>query len=198
MMKSPNNRPLQETPDAFDGVGVDFTPDVFVLGVVDGLMAGVMVSNASIGRPFISKDSYRFRGNVLQGDFMQSFPGSVSGNLEYDFPIPLNNSDNKCLVTFVASPLPFGFPTYKGFVHFDNTAKKHLSFSVSGLVHSGPDSVTEIPSCFVGDIQFSFKLVGRDAFLRLNHGVDSQKPLPQWQMSVLKHAVNCDRELVTA
>jgi hypothetical protein len=56
MMKRTDNRPLQETPDAFNCVGMNVSPDKFILRVVHGLMAGVMVSDASIGGPFIRED----------------------------------------------------------------------------------------------------------------------------------------------
>jgi len=86
MVKSTDNRPLQEAPDSFNGVGVDNPPDIFIGPVVDHLMPDVMVSNSGVGRPFIGEDGFCFRDNVLEGNFMQGLPGPVSSDLEYDFP----------------------------------------------------------------------------------------------------------------
>jgi hypothetical protein len=113
-------------------------------------------------------------------NFMQGFPGPVSGNLEYDFPIALYNPNNEALVASVALALSFSFAAYPRFVHFDNATQKHLGFSVPSLIHSRPDSMAEIPSCLVGDIKRAFKLVSGNTFLGFNHHVDSEEPLLQW------------------
>jgi hypothetical protein len=128
MMKCTDNRPLQEAPDAFNGVGVNLSPDIFILGVIDGFMPGVMVSNASVGRPFLGEDRYRFRGDVLQGDFVEGLAGPVSSDLEYDFPTTLHDS-HQSLVTLVASTPPFSFATYKCFVHFDDAGHQDSFFA---------------------------------------------------------------------
>jgi hypothetical protein len=51
MMERTDNRSLQKAPYAFNGVGIDFSADIFILGVIDRLMPGIMVSDASVGGP---------------------------------------------------------------------------------------------------------------------------------------------------
>jgi hypothetical protein len=100
-------------PDAFNGVGMNVSPDKFILRMVDGLMSGVMVSHASVGRPLVGKDGYRFWSDVLQGDFMESLTGAVRRNLKDYFTVPLYHTYHQGLVAFVASPLPSVLPPTK-------------------------------------------------------------------------------------
>src|SRR5919106_4742321 len=175
MMKCANNRPLQETPDALYGVGVNVSPDKFILGVVDRLMPGVMVTNASIDGPFISKDGYSVGSDVLQGDFVESLSGPICRYLEYHFP-PFDYSHHQSLVALVAPALPFCFAANKGLVHFNDAGHQYPFFPVSGLAHSSPDSVAQVPGSLVGNVKGALKLVGRHALLGLTHHVDRNEP----------------------
>jgi hypothetical protein len=106
MMERTDNRLLQEAPDAFDGVGVDIPPDKFILGMVNSLMAGVMVSNASVSRPVVGENGYGIGSDVPQGDFMESLSGTISSDLKNYFPTTLDYPYHKSLVAFVAPALP--------------------------------------------------------------------------------------------
>jgi transposase-like protein len=185
-------------PDAFNGVGMNVSPDKFILRMVDGLMSGVMVSNASVGRPFVGKDGYRFWSDVLQGDFMESLTGAVRRNLKDYFTVPLYHTYHQGLVAFVASPLPFSLTANKGLVHSDDAREQHSFFPVCILAYGGSDTMAEIPSGFVRHIQLPLQLVSGDSLFGLNNGVDSQEPLPEGKVSILKHGSGSDRELVAA
>ena len=66
LMKRTDDRPLQETPYALDGVSVNVTTDILFDGVVDRLMAGIFVSDAPVRTPVVGVDSFGFVANGSQ------------------------------------------------------------------------------------------------------------------------------------
>src|SRR3990167_4349701 len=124
MMEGPDNRPLQEAPDAFHGVGMDVPTHVFILGMVHGLMAGVMVANASVGGPFVGEDGLGFGGDVFQGYFVKGLPAPVGANLEYHLAAPLDHPDHQRLVAGVPLAHPFHLAANPGFVHLNCAGQK--------------------------------------------------------------------------
>jgi hypothetical protein len=98
MMKSTDYRPLQEAPDAFNSVGMNVSPDKFILRVVDGLMPGVMVSDASISGPFVSENRFCLWRDMPESNFVEGLSGAVQRNLEYNFTPTLYHSHHEGLV----------------------------------------------------------------------------------------------------
>ena len=60
--------------------------------------------------------------------------------------------------------------------------------------HGGSDPVAQVPGRFIGYIHGPFDLVGRYAFLGLNHHVHDREPLGERKMGVMKDRACRDRE----
>jgi hypothetical protein len=58
--------------------------------------------------------------------------------------------------------------------------------------------VAKIPSGFVRHLEHPLDLIGRKALLGLDHGVGSEKPLPEGQMRIMEDGSSGDGELVAA
>ena len=113
VMERTDNRSLQKAPNAFNGVGMDFSADIFILGVIDRLMPGIMVSDASVGGSFIGKDCYRFRVRLLQDYLVQGLAGPVVSNSEDDFSTTFHHANHQSLIPLYPLPCPSVLPPTK-------------------------------------------------------------------------------------
>ena len=108
---------------------------------------------------------------------MESLSGSVLSDLEPDFTAALDDSNHDSLVAFEAMPDMPTLTADKGFVSFNDSTERLCGGL--GLGHSFTDTMAEIPSCSIGDVKSAFQLIGRDAFLGIDHHVRRKEPLLQ-------------------
>lgn len=188
-----DDRPIQKTPDGFDGVGMNITPNPFLLAVADRFVDRVLVSDAVITGVGVGVDRYGFVGNVRTDEIVEDVGGCVGavGDAEADVPATLDGSENHRLV---GPALRFGpLPPEVGFVNFDSAEKLGAV-----LFHSGSYAVAEVPGGLVGDADSSTELVGAHALLGFDHQEHSQEPFPQGKLGVLEDGSDSDGELVSA
>ena len=81
LMIRADNRPLQETPDAFDSVGVNVADNPFLGGVINPPVLGVGIFDAPISRHFIRVDRFRVRRGIVTDELLQDRFSRVRDNL---------------------------------------------------------------------------------------------------------------------
>jgi hypothetical protein len=189
-----NDGPLQETPNVLYGVGVNIATDILFDGVVDRLVPCVFVSNAPVRSPVVSIVSLGVIGGCFGNKLVKGLTGPIWGQLENDLPFPLYGSNDYGLVAGEPTPLSVSLTADIGFIEFDDAPE----LDGRRFVHSGSDTVAEIPSGFVGHVDGTLDLVGGNRLFGLNHQICCQKPLSKGQMGVLEDRPRSDRELVVA
>ena len=189
-----DNRPFQEGPDALNGVRVDFAAHPFFGGVVDGLMAGVLVSDAVVRCPIVGEVGFGLVCRELLNKAVQTLPVSPMHQFENNLPTTLDSTDHDGFVAFVPASLTLSLATDKGLVDFDDAFEGHGV----GVSHGGPDTMAEIPRRPISNGQRSLKLECGDALLGFYHEIDGQHPLSERQVGVMKHGACRNRERVAA
>ena len=193
-MVSTRNRTLQEAPDILYGVGVGILDDVFTLAVRDRLMLSVMVPDTPVRGPIVGVDGLGFVLGVLLDEIMQGLSIEAVDDLETGLAAALDDSNNDALVAPVAVADTLFSTTYPSFIHLNLAAQ----LGRIGLGHGIADAVAEIPGGLVRDSDGSLDLVGRDAFLRLNHQIDCEEPLPKRKVAVVEDSPCRHRKMVVA
>ena len=74
VMECSDNRPLEQTPHAFDAVGVDLADNPLLRGVAHGLVYGVVISNPHVGLQLIGVNGL---GLILDGSTNEIVEGSL-------------------------------------------------------------------------------------------------------------------------
>ena len=142
-----NNRPLEEAPHPFNGVGVNLAVDPLPGAMVHCLVVGIVIPDTSVSRPFVSVDSLGVRGDVGADECMESFSVQRLDHLQ-------------------------PFAPNVGFVNLYRADKG----SRVCFLHGSPDTMAEIPSGAIGYVQGTHHLIGGDTLLGLYHQVDCSKP----------------------
>ena len=111
LVERSNDASLEQGPDALYGVGVNVSENPLLSGMVDRLMVGVVVSNAQVGRQFISIDSLGFILDRSVDEVMERSLLSVGYALQLYAAVPLDGPGNPSLValvgpSFALSPNP--------------------------------------------------------------------------------------------
>jgi len=187
-----NNRPLKETPDVLNSVGMDITPDPFLSTVVDCLMPCIMVGNPLVGRPIIGIDSLGVGGSMSLDKVMKRFPVTATDYLEPKGTATFYGSYYGYLVSLVAVPHILFLTTYKRFVNFYNTIQEFGIMFGHGISYP----MAEIPRCFVGDSNSPLDLVSRNTLLGFSHHISCEKPLPQWKVAIVEYSASSNGELI--
>ena len=197
VMECSDNRPLEQTPHAFDAVGVDLADNPLLRGVAHGLVYGVVISNPHVGLQLIGVNGL---GLILDGSTNEIVEGSlpdIGDALDSDLAsLPLDGTGHPSLA-FLASRSYFApLSTYQCFVHFDDTEQ---GGSNKGIVaHGLADAVAQVPSRPVGGPDGAPQLVGRNTLLRFAHEVDRQEPLTEGQVRIVHAGPGGYGELVAA
>jgi len=196
LMIGTHNRPLEQTPDAFNGVCMHLAAYPFLLGMVDGQMLRIMIANALVRYPFVRHDLFGVSGCELLNEALKLLSGRVRNNAHPHVTATLNNASNNGFIgKIVPAPAPTDFlPTNEGFIDFDGSIEKFRT----GFRHSRTDTMAEIPRGLIGHANSSLDLIRRYAFLRFRHHVDRQKPLPERQMAVMEDRACRHGEMVVA
>ena len=90
--------------------------------VIDGLMAGVGVTDPKVGFEVVSVDGLSFVPNGPTDEGMKGLPRHVRDALDTDISAPLDGPGDPRLVALVGAALALGLAADQGFVHFDDTA----------------------------------------------------------------------------
>lgn len=189
-----DDRPLEKAPHAFDGIGMHIPMNPPALVVIDGLVVGVVVTDPSIGLPFIRVDGLGFRVRMLLDETVESLAIRPPDHLENDLPLALDGPDNERFVPLVGVPLSAHLATNPGFIDFDDAPKG----SRIGILHRGPDAVAEIPRGLVAHVNRSLDLVRGNALLGLDHEVGGQEPLGKRELGIVEDGSRGHGKLVIA
>ena len=202
LVERADDRALEETPNAFDTVGVNVTNYPFKVSMADAFVSRVVVSDAEIGTQFVGIERFGFVLGDRGDEGMNRGFLDIGDASESDLPAALQRTSNvDALVTRDAATtaLPvFGIAPVGNqhrFVEFDDS--KESGASVQRL-HRFADTMAEIPRGFVSGAERSLHLVGAHGFLALDHEIDSGKPLPERKLGVVEDRSRRDREAVAA
>jgi hypothetical protein len=102
LMIRPDNRPLQEAPDALYAVCVNVPANPFLRAVANALMARVRIGNAKVCRKLVRVDRLRVRGGVVQNELVEIGLRGVRDDLQPNLTAALNGSDGDGLVSLVS------------------------------------------------------------------------------------------------
>ena len=183
LVERSDDAPLEQRPDAFDAVGINVAQDPLLDGVVDGLMAGVVVSNAQVGRQFVSVDSLRLVVDRPIDKVVKGMAPHVGDALQANVAVPLDGSGDPGLVTLVGPSFALSLTTNQGFVYFNDSQEGR---PIKGVVaHCLTDAMAKIPRGLVGYAQCPLELKSAYALLGFAHQVYCQEPLPQGKMGIV-------------
>src|SRR6185437_13773069 len=151
---------LQQRECGFNGVGVNLTHDIDVALMLDSLVSShsATAHSVGIGRPFVGDNYVHIVADVFADEMREGCGLGIFRVKESQITITLPNPDHSFFVVHsTALPEAALFSSDIGFVNFDHAIK----FGLSCFEHCGPDTMTEIPSGFVGlDSQGPLNLAG--------------------------------------
>jgi len=194
MVERTHNRAFEETPDTFNGVGVDITTNPLFKAMVDSLMPSIMISDSSVSRPIIGVDSFGVRRNVPINEAMQCLPSGVGYSLEPCITITLYRSGNGNLVALVAVTDILALATNPSLVYLDNASQ----WIRSSFSHGSTDSMAEIPCSLIGNVKCPLHLISRDTFLGLYNEINGYEPLSKRKVRVMEDSPRSNGELIAA
>ena len=193
-MVSSCNGTLKKAPDVLNGVGVGVLDDILFLAMGDCLVLSVMVPDTPVRGPVVGIDGLSLVLGVLLDEIMQGLSVKAVDNLESGLAATLDDSNDDAFVASVTVADALLSTTYPSFIHLNLAAQ----FRRVGFGHSVADAVAEIPCGLVRDSDGALDLIGRDAFLGLQHQVDSNEPLGERKVAVMEDGACRHGELVAA
>src|SRR5438067_5561494 len=121
LMIRPDDRTLQEAPNALNAVSVNIANNPFFGRVISPLVLGVGIFDSPIRWHFIGVDRFRVRCGVVMDKLMKHGLSSVGDDLQANHAVALDCSDSDSLVTLAVST---HLPADVRFIHFYNPSKK--------------------------------------------------------------------------
>jgi len=172
-MMRPVNTAFKLRPEAFNGVGMAATANVFLRAVVHNLMAVTQLGNVVVGGIFVRVN---LRSRLDRGSNLLDGVGSPDDihNLRLDAATPLHNADYRGLVLRTT-------PTLTGFLAAD-VGFIGLAFASElyrAIHHELANLMAHAPSGFVGDSNLPFNLLCGYAVLGIGHEHDGKEPRGQ-------------------
>ncbi len=193
-MERPDDRPLEQRPDALDAVGVHVPYNPLLGGVVGRFVARVVVGDTKVRLQFIGVDGISVVTDCLVDKLMERVMPDVRNALEADLAASLNGASN---VDLVSSTGLAALPADHRLIHLHDAEQRRSDQGV--VAHRLADTVAEVPRCPVGtNAEHFLHLVRADALLRYTHQVDGEEPLPQRQVGVVHDRLSRHAELVAA
>ena len=196
---SASNRPLQETPEVLNSVGMNMTMNVgysMVYSLVNILFIQIAVGSKGIG------DKVATLFNILSHRIRDCSTAGIGDNLCFNLAtttLQKSHDNNLANATttfnqFVSLGLMhiLSLATYVSLISFYNAGQ----LAIIAIAHSQADSVKHEPSCLLSDTETSGDFVGTNAILGISNHPDSGKPLVQTDRAILKDCANLDRELL--
>src|SRR3990172_2520460 len=123
LVVAPDDRPLEEAPNAFHAVCVHVGADPFLDVVVNRLMTGVLVSDALVGRPRVGVDGLSVVGDHGLDKAMQRLLVVALLDPEPDFATALDGPHDHRLIATVAPALAPRLAANKRLVYLDKATQ---------------------------------------------------------------------------
>ncbi len=196
LVKRSDDGSLEKRPYALDPVGMNGADNPLLCGVVDRLMARVVIRDPQVRLQFVGVDRFGLVLYRAADEVVQSVTPHVRNALKPNLAPALDRASNPSFVFAGTTAYTLRLAAHKGFVHFHDPEQCGAVKAV--VPHCFPDAVTEIPCRAVGHAQRPTKLVRRHAFLRFAHEVDCEKPFTDRQVGVVHDRSRSHRELMLA
>src|SRR6185312_2059834 len=189
--------PLEDRPEAFDGLGVDRTDNVLFGAVHD--CAVPVLAKATISDLFVGREQTDLSRNRFAHEFLQIRSREAIENARDDIALALDRADDDRLDGLANATASLAlvtvalFATDEGFVHLDNPHQ----FAEFLVLQGRADAMTDVPSGFVrAEAHVALNLEGADALLRAEHQVDDLEPVAEVNLRVLKDRADEMREAI--
>lgn len=190
-----NNAALQQSPESFDSIGVNFTVRIANL-VIDYLM-GHEVLDVEISAVFIGDQNGIIYSNVIPNHLGKTLSLQVVFvcDLRNDAAAPRKHSNHRrfigptsarVLSTCGLVPFPW-FAADVALVHLNHAAQQLALFK-----HGVADSHSHVPRGVLVDFQIACQLASREPFFGIQDQRDCQEPFLQGQMGVMENRIYRD------
>jgi hypothetical protein len=192
------NASLQEAPEIINVAGVNVSPNIFVSAVTDRLVPIAASFEPVVTLELIRCDEIDFVAYGLLDKATQSSCINLFDHPADDVSFTADCADDRCFsrptgyMLFFAPVAILVFPAKIGFIDFDNP-HQFLEFFV---LHSRPQSVAHIPSCWIRPANLPLNLKCANALFAIEHLPENFKPSFQGHVRVLEDRAYCDREAV--
>ncbi len=193
-------RPLQQTPEVLQAIGVDLTDDVFI-NVVD---AGVEVvqGQTAIGGGRVRVDA-GIELHIASNRRLQGVVVRIGDYLGTKFAAALQQALYDRLADWAASfdrIGPLGLMHILGLTANERLVAFHFArqLAESSGLHGQSNAVEHEPRRLLGDFEVASEFAGADAVLGVGDTPDGDEPLVEAQGRVLEDGSNLDAELLSA
>src|SRR5437868_1860412 len=103
LMIRPDDRPLEQAPNALDAVSVNVANNPFLLRVINPLVLRVGILDSPIRWHLVCVDRLCVWCGVIVNKLVKHGLGSVRDNLQANLALPLDGSDSDSLISLVAA-----------------------------------------------------------------------------------------------
>jgi hypothetical protein len=187
-----DDAPLENRPEAFDGLSVDCADDILTSGVVNGRVREIFVEDV-VCRPLIGTKQADFVGDGFSDKCVKRRGLDIRDYPRDNIPPTADGADNRSFAgtnaagsTATAAFIPmtvFCQAADESFINFDDTAEL-----INILHQRSSDLMTHEPSGFIGtEAHITIKLQSAHAFLAGQHEVSNLEPVPQRFVGVLEN-----------
>lgn len=196
-----DNRPLEDRPEAFNGLRM-YRADNVLMGAVHDRLVRIF-AKAFVSNLFIRRQQANLGRNRLAYEFLQIDRRQTAEHASNDAALALDRTDDGGLkvravfVVMTAFGLMFvlAFAADESFVHLDNAHQLAELF----VLQRRADAVADVPCGFVGaEAHVALYLHGADTLLSAQHQVNDLEPVPQIDLGILKNRPDKVGEAVSA
>ena len=199
---SADDAALEQRPEAFDVVGMDFAANVLILGMLDGFRAAIHPPLAdSHSRDVFGRYEAYAVADGLVDETVEGFGVCVLDDLANHVTLPADGSDDAHLagadpasdVRFLVPMAVLILAADESLIDLDDTHKLFEIF----VLHASAEPVADIPSGIQrGTLteKRPAKLTGRNALFALQYGVENLEPGYERDVSVLENSSDRNRE----
>src|SRR5689334_8523034 len=177
---------------AFNGIGVNVAPHVFILAMGDEGMFGKLKAELLVDARFIGHQA-RFFGDVLTHKRRDLGKNQRVDNLAANLASLTIYEGQHLHFVMVSGTLWNAFLlAEKGFIYFNGTAFRTKQRGIGGRPHGLANTMRHEPRRLEGDAQSAGKLVSRNALLRRAKQMDCSKPVAHGDMARFEDGPNLD------
>ena len=168
------NRPLDDAPEALDGIRVSAAAHPFFAGVVATDMGVAGFHDTAVSGPFVRRDHGPL-SDVVPNLRNQSFAAGVLDHASDHITSPLDHAEHDGFAASAAPAFPAGaLAADVAFVRLDNAVQARVAVH---LGHVLPYLVAHAPGRLVGDAKLTLQLHRGDAVPRRDEQVHGVEPL---------------------
>ena len=192
-MKRTNYATLEQGPHTLDGVRVNVAACIFLLGMVDRLVPGVLVPNIVVPTPLVGVDRFGIGRNGVVNELVQNLLAGRGDVLQANVATTLDCADYEGLILHVVPTATNRCATNPSLIDFDHARQQSV-----GSFQGFTDAMRQVQGGLVSDVDGATELTRRDGFFTLDNEVDSDEPLSQRQVGIVHDRVGGDAELIPA